>query len=79
MSQEMEKYVHDKENFVIINVPPNFMFKAQVSKAFSGSRGRNGLQWLISHSAWLAGADIQAFKIMCHLQKGPKRQRGCIK
>jgi len=28
--QEYEKYLHDKENYTIINVPPNFMFKAQV-------------------------------------------------
>ncbi|XP_024538909.1 uncharacterized protein LOC112349190 [Selaginella moellendorffii] len=32
MPQEFEKYHHDKENYVIINVPPNFMFKAKVFK-----------------------------------------------
>lgn len=32
MPQEFESFLHDKENFVIINVPPNFMFKAQIFK-----------------------------------------------
>ncbi|KAJ7524109.1 hypothetical protein O6H91_18G078100 [Diphasiastrum complanatum] len=32
MPQEFEKYLEDKENYVIINVPPNFMFKAKIFK-----------------------------------------------
>ncbi|CAI5501641.1 unnamed protein product [Closterium sp. Naga37s-1] len=32
MPQELEKYNEDKENYIIINVPPNFMFKAQIFK-----------------------------------------------
>ncbi|CAI7810879.1 unnamed protein product [Closterium sp. NIES-53] len=32
MPQELEKYNEDKDNYIIINVPPNFMFKAQIFK-----------------------------------------------
>ncbi|CAI5501972.1 unnamed protein product [Closterium sp. Naga37s-1] len=32
MPQELEKYNDDKDNYIIINVPPNFMFKAQIFK-----------------------------------------------
>lgn len=28
--QEYEKYLHDKENYVVLNVPPNYMFQAKV-------------------------------------------------
>eukprot|EP00898_Chlorokybus_atmophyticus_P004649 jgi/Chlat1/5185/Chrsp33S05167 len=32
MPQEYESYFFDKDNYVVINVPPNFMFKAKVFK-----------------------------------------------
>lgn len=32
MLPEFEKYHHDKENYVIINVPPQIMFKAKIFK-----------------------------------------------
>jgi hypothetical protein len=32
MPQEFEIYLHDKDNFVIVNVPPNFMFQAKIFK-----------------------------------------------
>ncbi|CAM6103562.1 unnamed protein product [Calypogeia fissa] len=32
MPAEFEKYIKDKENFTVINVPPNFMFKAKIFK-----------------------------------------------
>jgi hypothetical protein len=38
--QEFEIYLHDKDNFVIVNVPPNFMFQAKVlhlAASFGGS------------------------------------------
>eukprot|EP00897_Mesotaenium_endlicherianum_P001229 jgi/Mesen1/1133/ME000123S00303 len=30
--QEYEKYLEDKDNYVIINVPPNYMFQAKIFK-----------------------------------------------
>eukprot|EP00245_Coleochaete_scutata_P005298 TRINITY_DN1874_c0_g1_i2.p1 TRINITY_DN1874_c0_g1~~TRINITY_DN1874_c0_g1_i2.p1 ORF type:complete len:196 (-),score=32.92 TRINITY_DN1874_c0_g1_i2:594-1148(-) len=32
MPQEYEKYLHDKDNYVIVNVPPNYMFQAKIFK-----------------------------------------------
>eukprot|EP00270_Netrium_digitus_P013253 TRINITY_DN4377_c0_g2_i1.p1 TRINITY_DN4377_c0_g2~~TRINITY_DN4377_c0_g2_i1.p1 ORF type:complete len:194 (-),score=56.67 TRINITY_DN4377_c0_g2_i1:268-849(-) len=32
MPKEFEKYLDNKEHYVIINVPPNFMFKAKIFK-----------------------------------------------
>lgn len=32
MPQEFEKYLFDKANYIIINVPPNYMFKAKIFK-----------------------------------------------
>ncbi|BBN09647.1 hypothetical protein MPTK1_4g21480 [Marchantia polymorpha subsp. ruderalis] len=32
MPQEYEKYLEDKEQYAIINVPPNFMFQAKIFK-----------------------------------------------
>lgn len=32
MLPEYEKYYHDKENYVIVNVPPQIMFKAKIFK-----------------------------------------------
>ncbi|KAG0583053.1 hypothetical protein KC19_3G105400 [Ceratodon purpureus] len=32
MLPEFEKYYHDKENYVIVNVPPQIMFKAKIFK-----------------------------------------------
>eukprot|EP00271_Cylindrocystis_brebissonii_P006873 TRINITY_DN19751_c0_g1_i1.p1 TRINITY_DN19751_c0_g1~~TRINITY_DN19751_c0_g1_i1.p1 ORF type:complete len:192 (-),score=21.67 TRINITY_DN19751_c0_g1_i1:383-958(-) len=32
MPRELEKYVQDKEHYVVINVPPNFMFQAKIFK-----------------------------------------------
>lgn len=32
MPIDYEQYLEDKENFVIINVPPNFMFQAKIFK-----------------------------------------------
>ncbi|GBG67526.1 hypothetical protein CBR_g656 [Chara braunii] len=31
-NQEFEKYHEDKENYVIVNVPPNYMFQAKIFK-----------------------------------------------
>ena len=28
--QEYEKFLQDKENYVVLNVPPNYMFQAKV-------------------------------------------------
>ncbi|GAQ79319.1 hypothetical protein KFL_000280240 [Klebsormidium nitens] len=30
MPQEYEKYLQDKENYVVLNVPPNYMFQAKI-------------------------------------------------
>lgn len=32
MPNEMERYYHDKENYVVCNIPPFFMFKAKIFK-----------------------------------------------
>jgi len=32
MPQEFEKYYHDKDNYVVCNIPPFFMFKAKIFK-----------------------------------------------
>ena len=31
--QEFEPYLADKENYVIVNVPPNYMFQAKVQRS----------------------------------------------